>query len=238
MDTYFNLKRIGYLLRADWIEHKKSLLFCLGGVSFVWIASLYFIWSGRTEANFQKAFFFIGELVTFIYYCRFISKKIHQPKGLYYTLPASNQEKYFTLLFEGLLFFLAFAGIFRLGLFLFKLFSPGFSVVSLSGLYDGYDGISHAPIAILLCLSSIIFLSHITFRKFASLIGFTGIALYILLFAGVSWKVVSTLTNDTGVTFVNEAICFMRQLFTPVLLIVTIVVLYIGYLKLKEKEQR
>ncbi|MDR1180386.1 MAG: hypothetical protein LBL13_00185, partial [Bacteroidales bacterium] len=92
MDTYFNLNRISYLLRADWIEHKKSLLLSLGGVLLVWIVMLYFSGSDNTKA--QRLSFFLGGLITFIYYCRFISKKIHRPKGIYYTLPASNQEKY------------------------------------------------------------------------------------------------------------------------------------------------
>jgi hypothetical protein len=245
MDTYFNLNRISYLLRADWIEHKKNLLLSLGGVSLVWIALLYFKGldsmgtqlHDNTGIQLQKTFFFIGGLITFIYYCRFISKKIHQPKGLYYTLPASNQEKYFTLLFEGLLFFLAFAAIFWLGLFLFKLFSPAFSLISLSELYHGI-----ISIGLLLFVSSIIVLSHIAFRKHAVLICFTGIAVYVLLFVYVSMKVLSV--NTVGFhpfiksSFANEAVGFMKLVCTPTLLVATIVVLYIGYLKLKEKELR
>jgi hypothetical protein len=238
MDTYFNLNRIGYLLRADWIENKKSLLLTLGGVSLVWIACLYLIWHGYTESSFQQAFFYIGELITFIYYCRFLSKKVHQPKGLYYTLPASNQEKYFILLFEGLLFFLGFTGIYWLGLFLFKFFSPDFPVMSLSELYYGYAGINPIPIPILLCMSSIIFLSHLTFRKLAFLISFTGMALYVLLFIGVAWKVGYMITDGVYNDIASEAFNFMRQLFVPALLVVTLIVFYIGYLKLKEKELR
>jgi hypothetical protein len=238
MNTYFNLNRIGYLLRADWIEHKKNLLLSLGGVSLVWITNLYFIWYGYTEADSQKVFLYIGELVTFIYYCRFISKKVHQPKGLYYTLPASNQEKYLVLLLEGLLFFLVFTGIFCLGLFLFKFFVPDFPVISLFELYDGYISIRPIPIAFLLCLSSIIVLSHITFRKHASLIGLAGVALYVLLFIGVSWEVGTMIANDAYNTIVNEAFNFMIPLFEPALLVTTVVVLYIGYLKLQEKELR
>jgi hypothetical protein len=235
MDTYFNLNRISYLLRADWIEHKKSLLLSLGGSLLVWIALLYFYGS---ETKGQRISFFLGGLITFIYYCRFISKKIHQPKGLYYTLPASNQEKYFTLLFEGLLFFLAFATIFWLGLFLFKLFSSTFSLISLSELYHGI-----ISIGLLLFVSSIIVLSHITFRKHAVLISFTGIAVYILLFVYVSIKVlfVDTVRFRSFIesSFANEAVVeFMKLICTPVLLAATIVVLYIGYLKLKEKELR
>jgi hypothetical protein len=237
MDTCFNLNRIIYLLQADWIEHKKNLLLSLSGVSLVWIAMLYFIGLSSTGTTFQGAFFFMGGLVTFIYYCRFISKKIHQPKGLYYTLPASNQEKYFTLLFEGLLFFLVFVLIFWLGLFLFKLLAPAFTVINLSELFHGVSSAG-----LLFFISSIIFLSHITFRKFASLISLTGIALYILLFVSASIKIMSITTDILHPSFISsfayDTFNFMKQLFTPVLLIATIVVLYVGYLKLKEKELR
>lgn len=237
MDTYFSFNRIKYLLQADWIEHKKNLLLSLGGVSLVWISILYFVGLGSVKTNFQGAFFYIGGFITFIYYCYFISKKIHQPKGLYYTLPASNQEKYFALLLEGLLFFVVFALIFWLGLFIFKLFAPSFTMINISQLYHG---ISH--IGLLLFVSSIIFLSHITFRKLALLISFAGIALYVLLFAGVSMKIITMTTDIFEPYFISsfayDAFGIMKQLFTPVLLIATIVVLYVGYLKLKEKELR
>ncbi|MDR0748071.1 MAG: hypothetical protein LBF62_00690 [Tannerellaceae bacterium] len=235
MDTYFNLKRIGYLLQADWIEHRKSLLLCLGGVSLVWIAILYFAGPGDLATNHQRNFFYVGGLVTFIYYCRFAGKKIHQPKGLYYTLPASNQEKYFTLLLEGVLFFLAFTVVFWVWLFLFKLLAPAFSVITPSGLYDGVT-----PTVLLVFISSVILLSHITFRKHATLIGFTGMALYVLLFAGVALKIVPAVIDGSvaDAAYLRKAFKFMMQLFTPVMLATSIVVLYIGYLKLKEKELR
>jgi hypothetical protein len=239
MNTYFNLNRIGYLLQADWIEHRKSFLLSMGGSLLVWITLLYFN-GGGTEA--QRLSFFLGELITFIYYCRFISKKIHQPKGLYYTLPASNQEKYFVLLFEGILFFLAFAAIYGLGLFLFKLFSPSFVMVSLFSLYAGTEPIG---LLLVLLLSAIIILSHITFRKLATLIALMGTALYLLLLISTLVKVVSMVSSDGGFNLANltpefalEASLFMKQLFVPVTLAATIVVLYIGYLKLKEKELR
>jgi hypothetical protein len=242
MDTYFNLNRISYLLRADWIEHKKNLLLSLGGVSLVWIALLYF--KGLGDMGLQKAFFFIGGLITFIYYCRFTGKKIHQPKGLYYTLPASNQEKYFTLLFEGLLFFLIFTGIFWLGLFLFKLFVPAFIMVSPSELYHVVSLVDFLPFMFAIALiSSIIFLSYITFRKFALLISITGITLYVLLYVGTWIKIFDYLhQSDFVMSFTGEvtgeATDLIKQLLTLVLLAATIVVLYIGYLKLKEKELR
>ncbi|MDR1201139.1 MAG: hypothetical protein LBL58_05840 [Tannerellaceae bacterium] len=234
MNTYFNLNRVNYLLRVDWVEHRKSLLLGLGGVLLVWIALLYFV---EPKANVQSGFFFVGGLAVFIYYCRFIGKKIHQPKGLYYTLPASNEEKYFTLLVEGLLFFLVFVGIFWLGLGLFKLLSPAFVGIGLTELC--YDVI---PLELWGVVSSVIFLSHIAFRKYALLIVVTGIALYVLLFTGVSLKIVSVASDAFNPYFMSsfayEALDFMKSIAAPVLVVATIVVLYIGYLKLKEKELR
>jgi hypothetical protein len=232
MDTYFNLNRIGCLLRADWIEHRKSLLLCLGGVALVWIALLYFNEPYNANTSLQKAFFFIGGFVTFIYYCRFTGKKIHQPKGLYYTLPAGNEEKYFTLLLEGFLFFLAFAGIFWSGLLLFSLFTPDFSMIGLSELYQDATLIS-----LLLLLSSVIFLSYITFRKFALLIGVTGIVLYVSVYAGI-WIKILDHRSYLSLLFTNWEAGVAKQAGTQVLLVAAIVVLYIGYLKLKEKELR
>lgn len=234
MNTTFSFYRIKHLLLADWIENKKSVL--LGaGVLFIGLISIILL-IGIDSVKAQGSYFFISGFFVFIYYCRFIGKKIHQFKAIYYTLPAGNIEKYTTFMLEGLAFFLGFFFIFEAGLFTLKLFFPDFILITPSELYRGVSSIS-----LLIFVESLIFLSHLTFRKNATLICFAGIALFVIIIGGIFSKLI--LANNffhsffTSASF-DETYGVMKQLISPALLVASIVVLYIGYIKLKVKQLR
>lgn len=237
MDTNFSLYRIKHLLLADWIENKKSLLLGAGVLFIILISILLLndVNSGRT--NVQAAYFFIAGLSVFVYYCQFISKKVHKPKGIFYTLPANNAEKYLVFMLEGAIFFAGFFLIFWAGLFIIKLFIPHFVMIKMSELYHGISSIG-----MMAFLSSIIFLSYLTFRKHALLISFAGLGLYVALFSGALFKVLSMTADIRQPYFISsfafDAFEFLKQYLTPALLVASVIILYIGYLKLKEKELR
>ena len=106
INTDFSLQRIGWLLRKDWIEHKKSIAYASG--TFL-IVLLPFLWlntkiTGISESK-QAGIYLLGSLGCFLYYCQFVGRKVHFAKGLYLTLPASTAEKYVALLLEAVFLF-------------------------------------------------------------------------------------------------------------------------------------
>jgi hypothetical protein len=231
METNFSLNRIRLLLQADWIEHKKSLLLNMGVLFLVWMVILWILYLGDgTDLTLQKLFYYTGAFVALNSFCSLAGRKLHRPKGLYYTLPASNEEKYAALLLDGIIYFLCFQLVFWGGLLLWKALVPTLAVSGFAdfGLTDKDKLVFLFPIALL-------FLSYLSFRKHAFLIA-AGIGnLYLLLFS----LAVAVYIDTSGIMSVNfDAFAFLSKYLIPVILVATLVVVYAGYLKLKEKEQR
>lgn len=107
MKTDFSIQRINLLLRKDWIENKKKLaygvLVILGVLFFFLLSSI--LWDTRFRTF---TLYVLGSLGTFIAFCSYVNLMIHRPRGLFLTLPASNQEKYAAILIEGIVVFLAY----------------------------------------------------------------------------------------------------------------------------------
>ena len=91
MKTDFSIQRINLLLRKDWIENKKKLaygvLVILGVLFFFLLSSI--LWDTRFRTF---TLYVLGSLGTFIAFCSYVNLMIHRPRGLFLTLPASNQE--------------------------------------------------------------------------------------------------------------------------------------------------
>ncbi|MDR0430495.1 MAG: hypothetical protein LBH58_08485 [Tannerellaceae bacterium] len=236
MNNNFSLQRIKYLLLADWIENRKFFLLGAGAL-FIGLIAIQLLLGIRSIET-QLAYFYLGGFVVFVYYCQYISNKVHKSKGLFYTLPANNLEKYLSFLLEGLFFFVGFSCVFWIGLFMLKAFGGSFTIVKFSQLYMGVSDIG------LLCLvPSILFLSHLVFRRYAMLISFAGISLFVLLVGWISLKVLLVSVDYWSDPYsisnsALEALDFLMQSFTPALLVCSFVVLYVGYLKFKKKELR
>lgn len=114
MKTDFSIQRINLLLRKDWIENKKKLaygvLVILGVLFFFLLSSI--LWDTRFRTF---TLYVLGSLGTFIAFCSYVNLMIHRPRGLFLTLPASNQEKYAAILIEGIVVFLAYQVTFWTG---------------------------------------------------------------------------------------------------------------------------
>ena len=89
------------------------------------------------------------------------------------------------------------------------------------------------------------FLSYVTFKKYALGIACGGYILIVASIIGIVYLCISTLNIQSGMDrFCYEssplytAVYWLSFAFTPAFLIATLVVLYVAYLKLKEKELR
>ncbi len=243
MNRYFSLQRIQWLLRKDWIEHKKSIFYAVGAyllalVPFMWISTRT---GGMNLVNKQMAFYVLGLLGSFLYFCRYAGRQVHYPKGLYWTLPASTQEKYGTLLVEGVFFLAAFIGLFWLSIGLWGLIFPGYQMVDWEMLYTPSRGLAFGGF-----MASWLFYFYIRFKKHA-------FALWIGSLAAVAAGMVGILY--LSVRYLHEGIRKMVEYMSDkewlasalhgvatyidvVWVLLTLVVLYAGYLNFRRKELR
>ncbi|MDH6304297.1 hypothetical protein M2459_001029 [Parabacteroides sp. PF5-5] len=237
MDTNFSLHRILLLLKADWIEHRKNYLFSMGALLLVWLFIIFILKLKTTDVGQQAAVFVFGGLVTFLFYCRHVGNKVHKSISRYYTLPASTLEKYLTLLIEGCIFFITYLVIFYSGLLVWKLITPEAPIITLKDIT--FKNGSESGIFF---LTSLIFLSYMTFRKHAFLIAIAGLATYIAVFAGFYVRILKAIhDNNQGFfksSFLFDSFEFGATLYTPLMILFSVIMLCIGYLKLKEKELR
>jgi hypothetical protein len=226
------------MLQADWIEHKKGLLFSLGLLFFIWTLILWALlrFGGGVSVDTQHVVFFCTCFGALIAFCKFAGQKVFRSKGLYYTLPAGNGEKYFTLLLEGLIYFIAFNLVFWSVLYLCKLFAPGFEVIPFhSTAFNDADSLT-------VFLASLFFLSYLSFRKRPALIALGGIFGYFCLSALLLIKCISWMATSTDPYFAVSSVGDTQGLlsvgFRSVMLVSALVVMYVAYLKLKERELR
>jgi hypothetical protein len=94
----FSLNRIGLMLRADWIEYKKSFLLF---VALLLAVNMILLW--KTSDGSQKFGCFVSFLFTVRYYFTFVGRKLHREKNRFLTLPSSAIEKFTEILFVGFL---------------------------------------------------------------------------------------------------------------------------------------
>lgn len=243
MSNTFSLNRIKLLLRADWIEHHARISFHIGAV----IAGMvvYFLIALNSAGNInpeRKQFlaFIFGFIGTLIYYCRYIGSKIHQPKGLFLTLPANTIEKYAVLLIEGILIVLLYQFTFWIGLYAISLFIPNFPVMNVWVIQNNF------PLSIGAFVFSLLFLSFVTFRKHAFVIAICGYAVFITGLVGLIYVLSGMINGDMPceINFFAEmnpfmnTVSFLGKYYVYMFSSATLVVFYIAYLKLKEKELR
>lgn len=242
MNLDFSLQRIGWLLRKDWIEHKKSIVYALG----LFLAVVFpFLWlntkiTGISDSK-QILIYVLGSLACFFYFCQYVGKKIHFAKGIYLTLPASTGEKYVTFLLEGVFLFAAFNLLYGASLHLWSVIYPAVIPIDLSAIFERKPGSS-----LLFFAGSLVFLSYLSFKKYALGIALAGMGATLGLLVGmVAFLAKSQLENfflADGLRINPDAISstvdFIKENVTLAMSISILAVLYIGYLKLKEKELR
>lgn len=241
MNRIFSLQRIGWLLRKDWIESQKSIGYALVAFLVVVFPFLWLFTHNEGESK-QITFYILGLIGSFIYFCKQAGKKIHFAKGIYLTLPASTEEKYIALLLEGALVLIVYNGLFWASIYTWSLINPDFQPVSASVVYLWTRG-PGLPVF----FASLVFLSYLTFKKHALAIAIAGIGAGMSALAGLMVWLASMEINregmmDTGPLFNPDALSSTMDFLTghvnAGMGIFTLIVLYIAYLKLKEKESR
>lgn len=242
MKNQLSLQRIKYLLLADWMENKTKFLYLMGAYMaalLIFIVSV--INSGTVifRSEQLQGFYILGGLGTFIYYCNYAGKKVHFPKGVYMTLPASTLEKFLSILTVGSIIALIY-------ILLVHIITFTTIIIAQENIAIEWQKISDLlpfflPIA--LFMSSLFFLSYITFSKHAFLIAICGSAMMMIagtllarfLLNGMLFFDPATITAESPLMNMFK---FIWLYYGRILIIATIVILYVAYLKLKEKELR
>lgn len=171
MNNIFSLKRVGLILRADWIENRKSWMITMG---LLLLAYVFLLWDRTVVQNNMMGWTL---LIAALLFFNFVGKKMHRPKGLFLTLPASNPEKFVAI------WLVAF-------FYLVSCFLIFWGVIAVNNLISGYPVVelfrtapSTGVVALTVFFTCWLFASYVTFRKNAFIIG---VALLIALIAGLA----------------------------------------------------
>lgn len=207
-------------------------------VPFMWISTRT---GGMNLAHKQIAFYVLGLLGSFLYFCRYAGREVHYPKGLYWTLPASPLEKYGVLLVEGALFLVAFIGLFWLSIGLWGWIFPDYQMVSWQMLYTPSRGLAFGGL-----MASLLFYFYIRFKKHAFALWIGSLAAGIMCLIGIlylsvrylhEWlrKVVEYVSDQE---WIASALSGLSTHMEGVWILLMLGVLYAGYLTFKRKELR
>lgn len=243
MNVNYNFRRIALLLRADWMEHKKSYLLSAGAIFLVWMLILFAASASGNPGMRKEGFWYIGMFVSWLLFCRYAGRKIHRPAGIYFLLPAGNAEKYTALLLEGLAWPAGFQLVFWGALLVWKPFFPALLIPSLSQIvYNTDSGGPNGSEAGIFFVGALCLFACMSFRKHALSILTGGTAAYLFLFilaAQTVFRGTDLLPSAYYRSFyLYDTVVFLASRYPPVMLFSALVVMYAAYLKLKEKEQR
>lgn len=229
MNVEFNIKRVGWILRADWKEYTKliSLAVCMI------VPSLLVMRSGTEPSQFTGLWF--GLFLTLFVYQNYVDKKIHHSKGLWLTLPATTLEKYVALLIAGIAYVSAFLFLFHLARFVLYLLQdiPIYSIKQLAEPLKGFGFITF-HFAYYLMITTI-------FRKKALGIAFLiealflgGVAFVADYLMNARWEIY---TMGSVFRVFDALYYFLGQQANIIFYLFALLFLYIGYVQLK-KQQR
>ncbi|MDL2245934.1 hypothetical protein LJC54_10600 [Parabacteroides sp. OttesenSCG-928-J18] len=229
MNAEFNIKRVGWILRADWKEYTKliSLAVCMI------VPSLLVMRSGTEPSQFTGLWF--GFFLTLLVYQNYANQKIHHSKGLWLTLPATTLEKYVALLIAGIAYVSAFLLLFHLVRFVLYLLQD-VPIYSMKQLAEPLKGFGFITLHFAYCL-----MITTIFRKNA-----LGAAFLIeALFLGGLAFIVDYLMNGHweiytmgSVFHVFDALYYiLGQQADIIFYLFALLFFYIGYVQLK-KQQR
>lgn len=238
----FSFQRIKLLLKADYTEYKIYLYYALG--AFAAIISVAFIIMNmedteRGKLQIQYSLFWLMLFSCSTYFCQYVGRKVHEYKNTYLTLPARTSEKYVVILLEGflllLLLYLLFTGCMHFPL-LFRLNYPITGNSLLTGKLSPF---------VAMFLIALMFLAYLSFRKYAFLVtigGYIGIMASFYLFLGCFGGRLTHNLHQASSFFEMTPFSYTLEWlvrYHPVsMTVATIIILYIGYLKLKGKEAR
>ncbi len=229
MDTTFNLKRIGYMLRADLMEQKLFLLFGSLTCVAIWALLCY-----NSANDYVRLFYSIWVILT-VLFCGYAGRKLHSGKGLYLTLPASTTEKYAALMAEGALLFGVYNLLFWIGAVIGRLLA-GYPMVDYHSLYTfplmqtcGYFFFTF----------SILFY-FFTFRRMPLLLYIASYVLFVTILINVAKLFYPMVMGEKGIleADTNSLMDPETPYWAVALVALTVLFFCLSYVQLKRKQLR
>ena len=244
MKNNFSFRRIGLMLKADWTEYKKAFLLFVG---LLVAANLFLLWPA--SEGFQAFLLIAGIFSTLTAFYVFTGWKVHRSKNRFLTLPAGNLEKFVEIKTVGFILFCVYFLIHAtlLGIMFLK---SGKTIWFLSILNTNIDmNVFLSTLGIVLFICTFQYMCCIAFRKYALGIGALILSGYVMLMAFSTYLLVriegldkfDTSGFHSGLFRSNaliEMAGFLNTYFFPAMCFATVVLVYIAYLKLKEKQIR
>lgn len=268
MNNQFSIKRIGLLLRTDFIMYKKSLLLYGCGIIAVLI---FWMWSKPADKEntifIQLFTYSILYFTAFALYCKYVQKKINLTPSQYFMVPASNAEKFTSLLLELFIINLFIIGLFYISMLLWWILihhpvqglTPSFSEFRIGDLaiVNIFNNPGNHPYlytinTFLGVIMTLYMLGMFTFKRWAAPITLCIILgvgiLLIYVFQDFISYVTYPVSPSIFVSFSSNSIIyknhytgllkFIVEYKTYVYSLICIWLIYIMYLKFTEKEQR
>jgi len=244
MKNKFSFRRIGLMLKADWIEYKKAFLLFAG----LLMAAHLFLFIDTSD-GLQGFLFVAGVFSTLTAFYIFTGWKAHRARHRLLTLPASTFEKYIELLAVCLILFVVFALVSTIAAGIVH-FYAGEKVWLLSVFSTPNTQQSlKVGLGIIGFICTFQFMCCISIRKFALGVGTLGLFLYAMVMAYSTYILVKIegLDATDGMNFnagfmrsnaFIEMLRFINEYNALCMGLAACVLLYISYLKLKEKQIR
>lgn len=261
MKNNFSIKRIGLLLRVDFTENKKSLLFYSFAIIAVLILWMWFQpMSAYKLIQKQTITFFALYFVFFFKYCQYTEKKINSRQNNYLMIPSNNGEKFLALFVELFIILWLAIGLFYAAMYLWNILfysqiqaqcnlheeitNGDFIILNIFENPENPSDTSVSTAGIYTGVTMALFLlGTFTFKKWAFMISSCIILIgWILIFYFFKDFVQYIAeSNINGVVYKNHYTGLLKFIVGHKHLISNLVylwILYITYLKFTEKEQR
>jgi hypothetical protein len=243
MKNNFSFRRIGLMLKADWIEYKK--VFSIFAVLLLAI-NLFLL---RNVSNGIQVFLFCVSFfnaLTFFYY--YVGWKVHRSKNRFLTLPSSAIEKFVEILFVGFVFFCVFILIHTILLGISNLIY-GTQIWFLRDVSRDAGSeviVFSQSISMILFICTFLLMCCFMFRKYPLPLGTLILILYGLVCVYTVYIFVRIDNMENFNTFGGlihsnafmETVIFITKYNMVGLCAASAVLLYISFLKLKEKQIR
>jgi len=239
MKNNFSFKRMGLMLKADWIEYKTAVLIFFASVFAIHL----FLFLNMNE-GFQIFLFTVGIISILLCFYIFTGSKVHRIKNRFLTLPASNIEKYVEILFVGFLLFCAYLLIYT-GILGASHLISGEPVWFLSG-SKAWESKNVFGMGLVVFICTFLFMCFIMFRKFPLQIGVLFLIAYSSVISYTVYLILKFENFNLNIPFSGfirsnallNTVGFLSTYNAWGMAVASAVLLYVSYLKLKEKQIR
>ena len=244
MKNKFSFSRIGLMLKADWIEYNKAFLLFAG----LLVAANLFLFL-QMARGFQIFLFIAGIFSALTVFYIFTGWKVHRAKNRMLTLPANTLEKFVEILIIFLILFSVYFLIYTILVYIAHLTS-GEAIWLLSVFDNNADPtLINTVTGFVLFVCAFQFMCCIAIRKYALGVGTLFLFVYAMVIAYSTYLLVEVdgfnidnkFNFHSGFIRSNAMIEMMRFIYaynTLCICIAAVVLIYISYLKLKEKQIR